>query len=255
MARIGYLFLNGGMWNGQSVVSSDWVAEATGPNALTSGYGYLWWLSPGEFEAVGRGGQGIVVRPEDQLIVVVTGRGSTGSSEVMSSVLGALHSDQALPPNPVAHGRLITAIADAALPPPAQPVPPLPAIAADISGLIYQLDPNQYGVECYSVQFHSPADVVLSVVLPDGAYDLPIGMDGVPRFSVDEPGGFPVGMVGSWTTPTKFVADYDQLGGSTYLRAETEFGSDIDNVQVLWVDKTGYFGSQNVHGTRVAACQ
>jgi len=135
-----------------------------------------------------------------------------------------------------------------------QPFPPLPDIAADVSGPNYQPPPNQYGVQCYSLQFLSPSDVVLSLVLPDGSYALPIGMDGVPRFSADEPGGFPVGMVGSWTTPTKFVAHYDQLGGSTYMRVESEFVSDVDSVELPWVDKTGYFDSQTLQGTRVATC-
>ena len=46
MARYGYLFLNGGNWNGRQIVSEAWVKEATTPSQTLNGsYGYLWWLN------------------------------------------------------------------------------------------------------------------------------------------------------------------------------------------------------------------
>ncbi|WP_018500300.1 serine hydrolase domain-containing protein [Parafrankia discariae] len=46
-ARLGYLMLARGEWNGQRVVSGDWVTEATGRSSteLNAAYGYLWWLN------------------------------------------------------------------------------------------------------------------------------------------------------------------------------------------------------------------
>ncbi len=40
MAKLGYLFLNKGLWDGQQVVSPAWVKAATSG----SSYGYQWWL-------------------------------------------------------------------------------------------------------------------------------------------------------------------------------------------------------------------
>jgi CubicO group peptidase (beta-lactamase class C family) len=50
LARIWYLFLQGGSWDGQRVVSADWVRASTtpsirvGPSPNAAGYGYKWWL-------------------------------------------------------------------------------------------------------------------------------------------------------------------------------------------------------------------
>jgi CubicO group peptidase (beta-lactamase class C family) len=49
MAKIGYLYLNNGTWDGQQIVPSSWIAESTSTHysfSSTSGYGYLWWTLP-----------------------------------------------------------------------------------------------------------------------------------------------------------------------------------------------------------------
>ena len=47
LARFGQLMLDGGTWDGHRVVSSAWIAEATGKSSTTlnAGYGYLWWVN------------------------------------------------------------------------------------------------------------------------------------------------------------------------------------------------------------------
>jgi CubicO group peptidase (beta-lactamase class C family) len=47
MARFGYLFLRGGMWNGTQVIPREWIAETTRSYSDAGngqGYGYLWWV-------------------------------------------------------------------------------------------------------------------------------------------------------------------------------------------------------------------
>ena len=88
MAKIGLLLLNRGSWNGEAVVSSEWVDAAIarrvtpdGPHAWADGYGYGWWhwdLPVGGtthrvYMAAGWGGQWIVVSPDDDLVFVSTG--------------------------------------------------------------------------------------------------------------------------------------------------------------------------------------
>jgi CubicO group peptidase (beta-lactamase class C family) len=94
MARVGLLMLRDGNWNGQQVVSRDWVRrisslvtplnEMNPPyqrslgTGIRWGYGYLWWVwdapsSPGPFEGAftgrGAGGQFITVLPALDLVV------------------------------------------------------------------------------------------------------------------------------------------------------------------------------------------
>ncbi len=85
MAKIGYLFINGGEWNGQPVISPDWIAEATEDRKDTRdprwGYGYQWWMfdypangrTYRSFGARGWGGQVITMFPDLDMVVVLTG--------------------------------------------------------------------------------------------------------------------------------------------------------------------------------------
>jgi len=82
LAKIGYLYLNDGMWNGKRVVSSDWVKQSLTPRIDAEWgmkYGYKWWLFPRKDSAqfiwmcLGFGGQRLMVFPEERMIVVFTG--------------------------------------------------------------------------------------------------------------------------------------------------------------------------------------
>jgi CubicO group peptidase (beta-lactamase class C family) len=89
LAKIGYLYLHGGMWDGKQIVSKEWVKESLTPYIDTEGsssktplqdrfqYGFKWWLYPrnGKFVwmARGFGGQRLMVFPEENLIAVFTG--------------------------------------------------------------------------------------------------------------------------------------------------------------------------------------
>ncbi len=89
MAKLGYLYLRQGQWDGTQVVPTEWVEAstrwyATGTGPLEGwGYGYQWWLIPDlpykVFEARGRLGQHIMVVPERDLVVVFTSRTETGN--------------------------------------------------------------------------------------------------------------------------------------------------------------------------------
>ena len=76
MAKIGYLFLNEGEWDGEQIISTDWVREATRHRLdanLFDGYGYQWWVGDGYYTAMGYMGQFIRVYPEHEMIIVLTG--------------------------------------------------------------------------------------------------------------------------------------------------------------------------------------
>jgi CubicO group peptidase (beta-lactamase class C family) len=77
MAKLGYLYLHKGQWEGQQIVSQEWVEAATQKQVPTegeNGYGYQWWVFPelGGYAALGLYGQTVFVAPEQDLIVVTT---------------------------------------------------------------------------------------------------------------------------------------------------------------------------------------
>lgn len=86
-AKIGQLVLNRGQWNGQQVVSADWIAQSITPRFQAVGffggtlfYGYQWWmgrsLAGGKdikwVAAFGWGGQRIFIVPELDLVMMTT---------------------------------------------------------------------------------------------------------------------------------------------------------------------------------------
>ncbi len=88
LARIGYLMLRGGEWDGRQVVSREWVEASTLPvvpdvapdnDRPDAGYGYQWWVpvhedgETGVFAGNGYGGQFLHVVPEYDLISVFNG--------------------------------------------------------------------------------------------------------------------------------------------------------------------------------------
>jgi CubicO group peptidase (beta-lactamase class C family) len=87
LAKIGYLYLHDGVWDGRRIVSSEWVKESLTPYFQTESepdckdgfkYGFNWWLSklPDSTEYVwmarGFGAEDLMVFPNEGLIVTVT---------------------------------------------------------------------------------------------------------------------------------------------------------------------------------------
>ena len=86
LARIWYLFTQGGSWNGTRVVSADWVKTSVTPAIATSNapgaakYGLKWWLYPDPLDPAkyvwsgsGFGGQLPMAFPDLDLVVVFNG--------------------------------------------------------------------------------------------------------------------------------------------------------------------------------------
>jgi CubicO group peptidase (beta-lactamase class C family) len=110
-ARLGYLYLHRGRWNGQQILSESWVAQATAPSQdFNRAYGYLFWLNgqtpaidamnnawdgvmspvspPDLFAAHGFGVQFIDVIPSLDMVVVRFGEDPASGLDI-----GALTSD------------------------------------------------------------------------------------------------------------------------------------------------------------------
>lgn len=75
LARIGYLYLRDGVWEGERILPEGWVAEATEKHVSDPGYGYQWWRLDQGGEPVwagqGFGGQSLLLLPERDVVVVI----------------------------------------------------------------------------------------------------------------------------------------------------------------------------------------
>ncbi len=107
VAKLMLLFHHDGLWQGNRIVSSDWVKQSIAPSVKVgekSGvqYGYLWWLYPYAkddpriaFGGSGFGGQLPVVLPDEDIVVVVNAWNlldgpQLGTRTVISRVRAAL---------------------------------------------------------------------------------------------------------------------------------------------------------------------
>lgn len=75
MAKIGQLYLDGGMWNQKQIVSMNWICESTREHSRWEKqnlpYGYLWWIDENGFAAMGDGGNTIYVNTRKHLVISI----------------------------------------------------------------------------------------------------------------------------------------------------------------------------------------
>ena len=111
MARLGYLMLREGNWNGRQVVPRDWIALTTRAFTPVSemnpayhragpfGYGYLWWVWDGAqasgpfrgaYTAQGAIGQYITVLPAVNLVIAHKTRPDPGKDTPFNAYLGVV---------------------------------------------------------------------------------------------------------------------------------------------------------------------
>jgi CubicO group peptidase (beta-lactamase class C family) len=85
LARFGLLYLNGGVWNGERLLSEEWIDFVRTPAPATAGrgnqYGGQWWLVPDgrndvpedAYSTAGNRGQYVIVVPSHDLVIVRRG--------------------------------------------------------------------------------------------------------------------------------------------------------------------------------------
>jgi len=228
MAKFGQLFLDRGMWEGYRVIPAQWVDESTSEHvppllAGGDGYGYQWWILPplGAYAAIGRGGQYIIVVPDQDLVAVFTAEVGDDftliEQKLMKDILRAVRSDGSLPVDPGAYGWLEKTVHAAAQAPDPVPAPAQPALAGEVSGTVYDLDPNEMGWESLVFLFDDGAAEARMILTRDGrTLDLPIGLDGVPRFTEVEPHRT-LSLEGGWSRDNDFEMKYVVVGRTESL--------------------------------------
>jgi len=86
LGRFGLLYLNNGMWNGERLISKEWIefSRTPAPASASRGndYGAQWWLVPDDrknevparaYSTAGNRGQYVIIDPEHELVIVRRG--------------------------------------------------------------------------------------------------------------------------------------------------------------------------------------
>lgn len=70
MMKIGQLFLNGGKYGKEQIISENYIHQAVTPLKCNPNYGFLWWVWEEQYGCRGYGGQSITVIPNENAVIV-----------------------------------------------------------------------------------------------------------------------------------------------------------------------------------------
>ena len=70
MLKIGLIFLNGGRYGEEQILSEDYIHQAVSPLKCNPNYGFLWWILDEGYGCRGYGGQTITVIPNENAVIV-----------------------------------------------------------------------------------------------------------------------------------------------------------------------------------------
>jgi CubicO group peptidase (beta-lactamase class C family) len=249
MAKIGYLYLHNGIWDGKQIIPSSWVDRAReGKVKATYGFHYanLWWSLPekGAYMAQGRHSQLILVLPKLDIVAVMTGVMPDDEfypvRRLIDDISRSVKSDTPLPPDPVAQSVLAGSIRAAATEK-TSPIGETPELAKAVSGKTWQLAKNDLDAKSFSLTLlgENPSwEIVTDTGKPDNPterFSGSLGLDGMFRKS---PAYYGTNAVkGRWTNARTFAVERRVLGHSeTQLWALTFDGN---KVTVTYEDTDG----------------
>ena len=241
MARIGYLYLHQGMWDGKQIIPSSWV-ERTGAGNVPATFGLhysnLWWSLPemGAFMALGRHSQMIIVIPKLDVVATMTGILRDDEfypiARLVYDLSRSAKSDTPLPADPEAQGLLAAAIRTAATEKPSA-LGPTPDLAKEISGKTFRFTDNELHVKSFTLHFFDQDSSweITTDTGKDGSiqrFSGLMGLDGVFRKSPPAPYGINA-VKARWINQHSFEIDRRILGHSeTQLWTLTFDGNKVE---------------------------
>jgi CubicO group peptidase (beta-lactamase class C family) len=257
MARIGYLYLHNGNWEGKQIIPASWVERAkAGPVTATFGFHYanLWWSYPekGAYMARGRHSQLILVLPKLDIVAVMTGvlRDTEfySASSLIDDISNAVKSDAPLPADAIASALLTNAIHQATLEKPSA-IGGTPELAKAVSGKTYQLTDNVMHVKDFTLNFLD-SDSSWVITTTTGKADRPterftglVGLDGLSRKSPPARYGINAAK-GRWINARTFAMERRILGRGEIQTWTLTF--DADKVTVNFENTDGF--KTELHG-------
>jgi CubicO group peptidase (beta-lactamase class C family) len=233
MAKIGFLYLNEGRWDGEQIVPSQWVEASTSAQinagTMAESYGYQWWVDIGEYYmALGYGGQLIIVHPRHNSVVVFTSvlasrNFFTAEQLYWDFIMPAFNSSAVLLENVHAAECLDSLVTVSSHPPP-RPVPTAPSIEQQISGKTFLFDANEIQIKKGSITFTPGEDEArLELSIGHQTIKTQVGLDNV--FRLSETSGSLRAYKGMWENDSTFVMSYQVVGRTERGTARLVFGS------------------------------
>jgi hypothetical protein len=233
LLRIGHLLLRRGRRDGAQLVPASWLAAMTRRRIDTGrgdGYGLGWWLSrdvPGIFEARGRGGQRLVVWPEADVTVVMSGGGFEPAA-IAPALLRAFAARSPRPANERGYRRLLERVAAAENPgaPSARKPSPWPLRATTLAGADFVLDANALALRRFRLDLADRARATLQVEREGLSSVVPLGFDGEWREGIDPATGERIAGRAAWTDDRSLRLEVDTISRINHFTIAMTFDGD-----------------------------
>ena len=231
MAKIGYLYLRNGEWEGKRLLPAGWtdrVSHATvNMNASFDPelrYANFFWVLPRRqvYMAWGIRCQFIMVFPAQDIVAVATARAHCPFGKLADDISGAVKSEAALAPNPAGANLLAGKILDASIEKPTA-VGATPETASIISAETYRFPYNELHVKSLSLRLTGPQPQYALEIYTGYQSNAslkftgPIGLDGLYRKGASTPLGV-IALKGTWLNDHAFAIDLRLLGGDSDRR-------------------------------------
>jgi CubicO group peptidase (beta-lactamase class C family) len=164
MAKIGYLYLRNGAWEGKQLLPSAWIDKVSHatvdmhqPLAPELRYSNLFRALPKKhvYMAVGYHGQVIMVFLDLDVVAVTTGRSNYPLNKLADYITTSVKSDTALPADAASAKLLANKIRDVSTEKPTE-VGPTPKMAGINSGKVYKFARNDLNVKSLSLSLTDP---------------------------------------------------------------------------------------------------
>jgi CubicO group peptidase (beta-lactamase class C family) len=251
MAKIGYLYLRHGQWEGKTLVPPDFVERASHATIDMNlkfepdfRYSNFFWALPKRnvYMAVGYHCQVIMVFPALDMVAVTTTRDFYPFGVVTDLISSAVKSETALPPSPDSATLLTNAIREVSTEKPTE-VGATPETAALISGKTYTFPRNAWNVKSLLLTLTGPQPRIdFEFYRGLGARSVkvggPIGLDGLYQKGDTTPAGVSAAK-GSWLNDHTFVIQRPILGsGLTEQKYTLEF--DGEKLSLRGRDSSGH---------------
>jgi len=242
LAKIGFLWLHRGNWDGQQIVSEEWVLESVKAHSKfiepDFGYGYGWWISSADYQATGRGGQRVRVIATLNMLVVVTGGDADYAAIESWLVPMLLQSKDVLPANPAGVNALEAALASVGQGKPVWTVRYIPETSGLISGNTYLCETNPAGIETIGLAFNDADEATIFMKMDGIDHILPVGLDGSYHLGIDG-----TGFRGYWGDAQTFNLEVFDIGLTS---RQAVFIGDSLNLTLPEVDLTIACQAQDV---------